>query len=599
MDQRTIAALATLDERAQRAASGLVDAVAAVDRTLTSGPPHDTAEPTAGDTPVDQGELTENDDEAAVVLHGAQRARRGGRRLWPATAAVAAVLALVVSLVLLQDGGGEPSTTTGATGTPGATEYLLPDWLPEDWEPQVAVLATGSEGANVVAGEVVIYGDGALDDPWAGPRLTAIRSEQPPDETTNEDVGRAERHEAITIAGHEGVLVPDDRQPAAWAVEGEHSLGVTGVDVAAELVADAAEHLRDDPAIGAEGLPNGYEEIARGPLGAIGPGGVGQGVEEGLTVAYGEPSARTPALVLTQRPAAGPEAAELLRMLGDDPIGSQDEPVEIDVVETEVRGETAYAINEVVGAVADGSQEGILEQVIVISRGSFEGGDAAENGPSMVQWFDPAVGMVVTVTAADLTSDVDDAALDQFLDGLQVADQDALDDLLDTYGMAPGDIAPVLDDTVIATGESAREPWDLHLTHIDDGGLDLALAYGDDGNKGNAFHLAAGDQASLWDGLGTYFARTQPPGGNVETVGVFGLAQVEANAVTVDHPDGTTYTLELHGAPERLTDGGDIDLPDFQVFVGFVPTAETSGELTAVDADGDPLPGWPRRLALD
>src|SRR5262249_22657046 len=158
----------------------------------------------------------------------------------------------------------------------------------------------------------------------------------------------------------------------------------------------AAEAATTQPAIGRSGLPDGYTELARGPLddpllltssvfeSAGGTAGASAGAGAGVAVSHADPSdgsAARPAIVGVARP--GPASAvDLLRLWSPDAHTST------------VRGHHA-----------------------VIGRSSEPPGSAGESGVVSVRWAE-AEGQVVTVVGYGVAEDV----VRQVAEGMRSAD---------------------------------------------------------------------------------------------------------------------------------------------------------------------------------
>jgi hypothetical protein len=274
-----------------------------------------------------------------------------------------------------------------------------------------------------------VYGDVSLEDPWSGPVLTATRA----DGADSGDVPRDNRTEDITIGGAPGILQDEGEVVSASPtepLEGEHHVGVTGYGLGRDVVLEATEHLIGDPAIGSEGLPDNYEEIARGPLTAMTTAMAMPASNfawiDGLAIAYGQPSGGGGLLALTQQPADDSGAAALIRLMALDPERDSEDAV------TEVRGQPAYILRSPGGhaEMAEPGGSGLASE----SEADGPEGRAPETvEPEQVeilQWYEPSLGLVVSL----MGTNTDEAIVDQFVENLRLAGQDELDGLLDRFG---------------------------------------------------------------------------------------------------------------------------------------------------------------------
>jgi hypothetical protein len=173
-----------------------------------------------------------------------------------------------------------------------------------------------------------------------------------------------------------------------------------GEEQARQAVLTAAEHFDQDQTIAAEGLPEGFESLAIGPVNAMLPwlGGYEPAEGLGLTFLRGND---TEGIHITQQPADDPRSAELLRGLTLDGEGIR---AEATVEETEVRGQPAYRLR-------------------------FEAGPDAPFEEDILQWYEPTWERLVTVTFAE----ADWPEVEQLIDGLRPAEPGEVDDLLQRY----------------------------------------------------------------------------------------------------------------------------------------------------------------------
>lgn len=364
----------------------------------------------------------------------------GSRRMWLVAATVFVVVAVGVAVVAFRDDD-RPTTAAGSD----SAEYLVAGWLPHGWEPAWAELGSQRDDLGIPTGEIAVYGDVSLEDPWSGPVLTATRA----DGADSGDVPRDNRTEDITIGGAPGILQDEGEVVSASPtepLEGEHHVGVTGYGLGRDVVVEAGEHLIGDPAIGSEGLPDGHEEIARGPLRAMTTAMAMPASNfawiDGLAIAYGQPSGGEGLLALTQQPADDSGAAALIRLMALDPEWDGEDAV------TEVRGQPAYILR------SSGSPGGHAE--MAEPGGSGLDSESEADGPAgrapetvepeveILQWYEPSLGLVVSL----MGTNTDEATVDRFVENLRLAGQDELDGLLDRFGAPtkPGPIVPLDED---------------------------------------------------------------------------------------------------------------------------------------------------------
>jgi hypothetical protein len=327
------------------------------------------------------------DGPAVLPVAGRRRPRRGP---WLAAAAVLVLAAGVVAAVLRPDGGPDEA---GTAMSRSEVQYLVPDPLPEGWADRAPLVSNGLD----IDGVDAVYGDGRLEDPWTGPMLEVSV-------LTGPDTGPPSADgEPITIGGEQGRLRQDTVGDGTWLATSGH-LAVTSSDRA--LVEAAAPHVTDEPAIAAAGLPDGFEELARGDFNAN-IGGV-EFLDEGLVVDYGiegtSVSSDGPSVTVTQR-LGRPEAVDLLRGVSD---ASRPDTV---------RGHHA---------------------VVDASGGSVH-----------VQWWEPS-GLLVTLGATG----VDEGELLRFAESLRPASGEELDRLLGAYAVEDGDlVTPPAPDPELDPGE--------------------------------------------------------------------------------------------------------------------------------------------------
>jgi hypothetical protein len=546
MDEQETQAMAALDDRARRAAQELRDRVAAVhaqkpvqvtaaalsrngDGTVADdehadgdaegdvarGVTHeredvhdagDVIDPDPDPDPVADADADADADAATDITSDAILLRPAGvrRRAWLAAAAVMVLVLGAGAFVMLRDDS-SPSTVTGQPGQ----GYLVADWLPEGLELQRAAMVSGDdpEMSSSERGDLAVYGDGSLDDPWDGPILVAETLEEPNPEIVEfltEDAGYPD-FEEVTVGDAAGVIETGYQGTLTVHIPaGDGTSTVTGYGFDRDELLAAAEHLTNSPAVGDEGLPDGYEEIARGPRGAaFSPAGMSW---DGLRLTYevardgidpDDPDFDVlPGIGISQQ-SGGPQAAALIRLM------VISEGLEAEVEQIEVRGQEAYVLHEST-APSTGS-DGCEPQPSTdaeVSACSIEGASSGHEHMT-VQWYEPSVGKVVTVSATDQ----DEADVLQFVEELRVADEGELQGMIDEHGGPPDGEDVISEDTatevvpadaedaaadedvrsepgdvvaggyglepvnveVITEGEHEGEPWKLSYIEFDDG----------------------------------------------------------------------------------------------------------------------------------
>jgi hypothetical protein len=304
--------LPELDHRARGAAAALrhrIDTLVPEDH----GDPSVTAAHTDGISPTD---LAAPATDPVGEMRSLDRAGGRRRRWWLAAAAVT-VVAAAGGAVAVVTGDDHPDVTSG-----GQPDYLLPGWLPEGLEPTSAIdfaNAATSGGLGGLSGEIAGYGDPDSDDPWAS-TLAVTHFVIPPEMA---DEWQMTEGEPVTLAGHEATLSEIDGSDSGspgpgwqvqWPVE-DGQMAVAGTRLSREEVLAAAAEATPDPAIGPGSLPDGFTELARGPLDAAAPGLGIVTPSTGLAVTYTIPSegddGRSVVSIIER---SGPESAvDLLR----------------------------------------------------------------------------------------------------------------------------------------------------------------------------------------------------------------------------------------------------------------------------------------------
>jgi hypothetical protein len=510
------APLDALDRRGRAAARSLLDDLAArgadtlvVDDTDPADGPRPSHPRSAEPAPIPATELPAP-AESAVIDLGRPAGRGSGlpaRRTFLAAAAVVLFAAVGGAVAVVTDDG-DPDVTSE-----GELDYLLPGWLPGGFEPLSATGVPDTAAFGLDA-DVAVYGDPDSDDPWsAGLAVVHLAAD--------EDLLGDSRSdgEAVTVAGHDARLREAEsegfggRRPAGpgWEVEWDVDDGrmiVVGALPADEVLA-AAEAATTEPAIDTSGLPDGYSELARGPMeepSLLYTSLFEEFVDDaadgsGLAVTYADPSDSEtvrPAIVVAQR--RGPASAvDLLRMSFDDG----------DV--TTVRGRHA-----------------------VIGRGSEPRGSAGESGVVAVQWAEPE-GQLVTVVGFG----VDEDAVLQVAEGLRPARAGEVAELRDQEAVAaPREFGEArAGHVVVASGETPTGRWRL---------------VADTDRRANIGALTvermSGAIASTASNTGD---RVEPPldlGADTSdgTIVIWGVLWVDAASVSVEGPGGEPIELDIH-----------------------------------------------------
>ncbi len=328
-------ALVEIDRRGRAAASALrtqVEALVAVDdpapwsgtlggSTGAAGRP----DLTHGLDEVVPGESSDGHDADPATAHVVRldrdprrpRGGRGRRRPLALVAAVAAVAAAGAAIAIV-DRGDDPDVTSGGPGT-----VLLPGWLPAGLEPEVAFDPSDAALPGGIGGESAVYGDASAPDPWAS-TLAVVHLVVPPEAAGD---WQFDDGEPVTVAGHEAIVAAiDGTDPGSsgpgWQVRWEvddGTLAVAGTGLSRDEVLAAAAKATGAPGIGAAGLPDGFAELARGPLDAASPMFFDMATPgAGLVVSYSVPAAGDEdiegetGLAIVQRPGDA-AAVDLLR----------------------------------------------------------------------------------------------------------------------------------------------------------------------------------------------------------------------------------------------------------------------------------------------
>ncbi|MGH9113066.1 MAG: DoxX family protein [Acidimicrobiales bacterium] len=307
--------------------------------------------------------------------------------------------------------------------------------------------------------------------------------------------GEAAR-EDISIAGHPAKPAHDDEGwRVEWPVDGGRLL-VGGTGLGRDEVVAAAQVASVDPAIDPAGLPDGFVELAHGPLDAALGAGLGDGLgyvgaSSGVALAYAD---------------------------GEDPGSS------IGVLE---RPGSASAVDLGRLALTDAEATTRRGHHAVLAR------DEADVRSVVVQWLEPP-GLLVSVMASGLS----DAEVVRVAEELTPAGDGEVEALVRDHPFEDAEARFIaLDDgqTLVAEGENDRGPWRLVATdRPDEAGLDLRFV---DGGSGFGW----GDGAPTDDALA--FSTT---GIDTRAAAVFGVVDGSAASVTVEAPGRPPIAVELH-----------------------------------------------------
>ena len=479
--------------------------------------------PRANDAPgadePDEASLVRLDRGSATGGSGAGNGRQ--RRAVMALAAVIVLVAGVVTgIVATRD---ERGTVTSDSGL----ELLMPRWLPDGVMPVQALRLEDVPEAGALGGEVVAYGQRNGSDPWAGPILVASRIVPDPATTGDETQG-----ETVTIDGQPATVSQHDggTWTATWSIEGAR-LQVEGRVLTREQVIAAAESTSPGPAIDAAGLPDGFTELARGPLDAMLAGALGySGSSRGLAVNYAlaeEAPTGTPFLSIVER--AGPASAVDLARLTYDEARS-----------VTVRG-----------------QHGVL---------------ASTGDEVLLQWAEPD-GLLVTMQASHLPDD----DLLRVADGLRPAGAGEIDQLVAENSVdqddGDGDGATATE----ASGDVGSEGWVVEGQYE---GQDWLLQAFLTGSQVRELWLHGGNNTAPFpmdDGIspsGLTVTSALFDGG---VVSVFGLVDPAAVSVTIEPPGRAPTATELH----------PVDGATLSAFVGFVLETDVGESTTVVARTSD------------
>jgi hypothetical protein len=220
---------------------------------------------------------------------------------------VLVVAGLVAAIVMVNRSGDEEGITSD--DSPG---YLVAGTLPDGWQLQEVRTLRSTDVGNGMRGTIDVYGDGSLDDPWAGPTLSVLRAA--------DDLGAGPTDAETTEIGGRPARISEEPDGVRITVDD----GLVGI-TARYLDRDAAVAFAEAVVAG---LPDGFERLASGPLSAA---TVSSGFTvDGLALIYGGATSDEQ-LAVIQR-AGDADDAELIRLMGPD------------VQVTEVQGQPAYLV---------------------------------------------------------------------------------------------------------------------------------------------------------------------------------------------------------------------------------------------------------------
>lgn len=479
---------------------------------------------------VDEAVMDAHERNVIPLGHARGRPGAAGRRRF-AVGCAAAVVALVAvgGALAVVDGDGGPDVRSG-----GPESVLLPGWLPDGFQPVMAVDLGSADLPGGLGGEIAIYGDPDATEPWAS--TLAVTRFSIPEEMAGDwqpDVG-----EPVTVAGHDAALSEIDgldsgsRGPGwqvQWPVE-DGMLAVAGTNMTRDEVLAAAMDVGDGTSIAAEGLPAGFTELARGPLDAAAPGLGLSHPSAGLAVTYG-------------LPAAGDDGQTMVSIVQ--------------------RPAPASAVDLLMGASLDSEVTTVRSHHGVVSRDDEVG--------IVVQWAEPD-GQLVTVVTSGTT---EQTAL-QIVEQLRPADPGQIEALLADYAPpSPGEFGDLAAGQVeIASGElPGGGRWRVVADPASEESMD-ALAIEQVSTDGSS--SSGSSSGSSGGATRPLDLSTDSTGG--ETV-VYGLAIADAATVVLETPGQEPIPLELHTVAGW----------NHRVVASLVPDSGTDAVAIARDAEGREL----------
>jgi hypothetical protein len=522
MNDPDATALADLDRLGARAATALrerIDTVIQLDAPASGDDLGISTDLHAGGEPL----VVDLDRRAAPDASSARR-----RRVLLAAAAIVVLVGVSAAIVLMRDE--RPAVTSGQP------TYLLPSWLPEGLgrEPEMVVLHDDSTTNAGLNGEIAVYGIESADDPWAGPTVGVAHIVPDPSSFGDESDG-----EQVTVGGHQATLSEDDRGwDVQWSEDGGRVL-VRGVDMSRDEVLAAAAAASAEPAIALEGLPDGFAEIGRGPLDAVGT--IGPFTGSGLSITYTSTAASSSekSLVVAQRP--GTAASVDLAGWG----------LNLDTGSTTVRGRHA-----------------------AVGRWF--------TSETLLQWYEPS-GTLVTLLASGL----DEHAVRRVAEELRPAGDAEIGHLISEHPMD----SPTLfgfgrleeGQVAVVSGTMGEIRWRLVASVDQDAGLG-SLSY-EEAAAGSGYGAAVGSDDS---GAAPALEATATETMDGESWAVYGVVAGDASAVTAEGADGSAVSLDLY----------EVTGWDRQVFIGFLPADAQARDVVAHRPDGTEIARQPLDLSL-
>jgi hypothetical protein len=314
----------------------------------------------------------------------------------------------------------------------------------------------------------------------------------------------------ITVGGHPATIAgvdagsPDDvavaRIEVAWG-EGDTATRVVGIHMSPADVLSAAEHVGEGPRITAAGLPDGFEELGRGPLSYRGNA---RGKDElgGLTLTYrlrsmpdrldedgNVPADAMTQIQITQRPGTADEFP--MMQLGNP-----------EVVETEALGEPAYS-----------------------SLGTLE-------------LFDPGSQQIVTISG---TRGPHGAELERVAEGLRPVALAEVEQLIAPFVLS-GPPPLAAGETLLAQGTEDGAWWRVLAV----GGSSYTVIAETPMGRTSMRLTPDGPRRDLYLNLG------EGATGRTRMWFLFGTVRGDAIRLTARFPDASTQTIDLQPFPDLL-----------------------------------------------
>ncbi|MFP3900241.1 MAG: hypothetical protein ACLFXM_05260 [Acidimicrobiia bacterium] len=538
-------ALRALDDRLGRASESLRGAVAAA---LTAAHESGSA---IGAAPDGGGVLDGQGDGPAGGVPAPGRASRSPRARAALVAIAAAVLAVVgVALAFASSRGDDRAPVVS-----GGTGFLVPGRRVPGFEIQHAERWPAGQQAPETA-TVAVYGELDPGEPWPAATL-AVRllgdDGEPAADRADEEVEIDDRRAFVSARGA-AIVVEIEVGGGRWAE-------VVGHGLDRRAVVAAAGATSGDGAIGASGLPGGFDELVRLRVAAgtwlqalVRPGAV--------SLTYGGASSADGVIGLIQQPAM--------------PRGTEAGPVE-DVRTGPGDGSTAAAtaVDPEVDIVR--AMPGTPREVPVGDRRAvvtelddpvaFPVADADVPPPVIMRWRDPS-GTLVTLVGTDVT--VDEVVT--FADALRPAHAGEIEELLKRHGRS-APLGPLAEgEMVVAQGEAEGGRW--RLVAADDVDM-LTVSYQDERGGSSVGRAKEIGESGVTMTFATHGEGPQPG----DEVVVFGLAPAGTERVAVESPGHEPVDLLVHS----------VDGWPARVFVGWWPAGLTGADVVAVGPGGEEL----------